>query len=135
MLFMLFIYILRVFSLDSLDFSSAASRGLSFLAVPCPSVGHIFPLIAQIYTDILRFCADPCHPWAVYPPRSAQGMFLSPYRSNDRFAYDLGASCRYCRYLTRSASHYLLPNLYWWSILPDNHRGLLRLHRVYTHSG
>ena len=26
----------------------------------CPSVGHIFPLIAQIYTDILGFCANPC---------------------------------------------------------------------------
>ena len=26
----------------------------------CPSVGHIFPQIAQIYTDILCFCANPC---------------------------------------------------------------------------
>ena len=26
----------------------------------CPSVGHIFPLIAQIYTDIPCFCDNPC---------------------------------------------------------------------------
>ena len=28
-------------------------------ALPCSSVGHIFPLIALIYTDIQRFRANP----------------------------------------------------------------------------
>ena len=79
--------------LDSLDLSSVASRRVSSSAFPCPSVlsvGDIFPLIALIYTDIQRFCADPCHPWVVNLPHSAQGMFLSPYRSNDRLRVRLG---------------------------------------------
>jgi len=41
----------------------------AFSCLSVSSVGHIFPQIALIYTDIQRFSAYPCHPWAVYPPR------------------------------------------------------------------
>ena len=44
-----------LFSWDSLDLCKLASKDVKFPRIranPCPSVGHIFPLIAQIYTDI-----------------------------------------------------------------------------------
>ena len=31
----------------------------AFQSLPCSSVGHIFPLIALIYTDIQRFRVHP----------------------------------------------------------------------------
>ena len=43
-----------VFSWDSLDLCEHASKEVKFpcfRAHPCSSVGHIFPLIAQIYTE------------------------------------------------------------------------------------
>ena len=43
-----------VFSWDSLDLCEHASKEVKFpcfCAHPCSSVGHIFPLIAQIYTE------------------------------------------------------------------------------------
>ena len=39
-----------------------------FSALPCSSVGHIFPLIAQIYTDIPRLRVHPCLSVGVHPP-------------------------------------------------------------------
>ena len=50
-----------------LFFCNLLPLGISF----CDYVfdqGHIFPLIALIYTNLPRLRVHPCHPWAVYPP-------------------------------------------------------------------
>ena len=62
MLFKLLLPYLR-FGWDSLDLCELASKEVNFSrfrANPCSSVGHNFPLIAPIYTDIPCFRVNPC---------------------------------------------------------------------------
>ena len=58
------------------------------LAHPCSFEGHIFPLIALIYTDIHRFCVHSC------PIRAIRGCSILCVALED---VDSSANCLYCR--------------------------------------
>ena len=58
MLFKLLLPYLR-FNWDSLDLCELASKEVIFPCIRAHPWDIIFPLIALIYTDILRFCARP----------------------------------------------------------------------------